>query len=363
MCDTCRAPAPSRLLKGYWKVTRTSGKIDVNASATAWASPETRRDTIVPRPPDLPPMGDLSHAHVPRSLEYWIERLRHLPAHLHADRSRTRPEPLTDAEHADRVRHIRTQLADARARGLATEDQYFDQSEKSWTTERQILHSEVIDELYALAADVPYERKAIMAGGIAGAGKSTVLDKHADIDRSQYMKINPDDVKEVMARRGMIPKLDGLSPMEASDLVHAESSYIARSLAQRAMDDGKNIIWDMTMSSLKSTSERLDALEGAKYETTGIFVDVDISEALRRADARHRSGHEDYRAGIGFGGRLVPPEVIEAQADPVWGSKNRHTFEQLKPRFATWTIYDNSVLGRDPVLIDGRPNNRREEPG
>ena len=51
-----------------------------------------------------------------------------------------------------------------------------------------------------------------------------------------------------MARRGMIPEVEGLSPMEASDLVHEESSYLARQLALRAQADGKNLIWDITMS-------------------------------------------------------------------------------------------------------------------
>jgi predicted kinase len=306
-------------------------------------------------------MGDLSHAHVPRSLEYWLERFRHVPAHLQADRSRTRPEPLTDAEHADCLQYARDQLVDARKRGLATDEHYFDQSEKRWTTERQILHNELIDELYALAADVPCERKAIVAGGLPGAGKTTVLEKHAGIDLSQYLMINPDDVKEALARRGMIPEVDGLSPMEASDLVHAESSHIAKRLARRAMEDGKNIVWDITMSSMKSTSERLDNLERARYETTGIFVDIGIDEALRRADDRHRRGHEKYRVGVGFGGRIVPPEVTKAQADPVWGSANRRTFELIKPRFAAWAIYDNSVIGRDPVLIDASPGYRRKE--
>ena len=41
---------------------------------------------------------------------------------------------------------------------------------------------------------------------------------------SQYLMINPDDIKEEMARRGMVPEIEGLSPMEASDLVHEESS-------------------------------------------------------------------------------------------------------------------------------------------
>ncbi len=90
-------------------------------------------------------------------------------------------------------------------------------------------------------------------------------------------------------------------------------------------------------------------------------MDIGIGEAVRRADARHRRGHENYRAGIGFGGRYVPPEVIEAQADPEWGSRNRRTFEQVKSGFDEWAIYDNSVPGREPVLIETSPNRMREE--
>src|SRR5258708_30813979 len=104
------------------------------------------------------------------------------------------------------------------------------------------------------------------------------------------MTINPDNSKQEMATRGLIPDLDGLSPMEASDMVHAESSYVAKRLARRAMDDGKNIIWDITMSSTSATKQRLDDLERARYATKGIFVDIGIGEAVRRADARHRSG-------------------------------------------------------------------------
>ena len=85
------------------------------------------------------------------------------------------------------------------------------------------MHDSIIDDLYARASDVPCEQRAIIAGGLPGAGKSTVLERYAGIDRSQYLTINPDDVKEEMARRDMIPPVSGLSPMEASDLVHEES--------------------------------------------------------------------------------------------------------------------------------------------
>jgi hypothetical protein len=164
-----------------------------------------------------------------------------------------------------------------------------------------------------------------------------------------------------MAERGLIPELDGLSPMEASDLVHEESSHVAKMLASRGMKDGKNIIWDITMSSPKGALQRVDALDEAGYSTKGIFVDISIDVAVERADARHRTGHEDYRAGSGLGGRYVPPELIRSQADPEWGSVNRRVFEQVKPRFTEWAVYDNSVTGRDPQLVEASAGWNPEE--
>lgn len=258
--------------------------------------------------------------------------------------------------------YVRHQLDWAREHRLATDQQYMaDRKRGIWTPDRRDVHDSIVSDLYQAASDVPCERQAIMAGGLGGAGKSTVLREHAGIDGSRYLTINPDDIKEEMASRGLIPDIDGLSPMEASDLVHEESSNIAKLLAARAMKDGKNIIWDITMSSASTTSQRLGELDRGGYRTTGIFADISIGEALRRADARHREEHEEYRAGIGFGGRYVPPEVIEAQADPEWASRNRRTFEHVKSRFADWAVFDNSVRGRDPELVEAGLGWKRED--
>jgi predicted ABC-type ATPase len=260
------------------------------------------------------------------------------------------------------VQVISDRLDWARDQGLATDKRYLaDRARGIWTPERRDAHDAIVHDLYEESASVPCERQAIMAGGLGGAGKSTVLDRYADIDQSRYLKINPDNIKEEMAKRGLIPELAGLSPMEASDLVHEESSDIAKNLARRAIKDGKNITWDITMSTQASAQQRLDALDEAGYSTKGVFVDISIDVAVQRADARHRGGHEDYRAGIGFGGRFVPPEVIKAQADPEWGSVNRRTFEQVKPRFSEWTIYDNSVTGREPQLVQASAGWNPEE--
>ena len=148
--------------------------------------------------------------------------------------------------------------------------------------------------------------------------------------------------------------------MEASDLAHEESSHIAKRLATRALADGKNIIWDITMSSQSSTEWRIDNLRTSGYsQIEGIFVDIPIETSVTRADGRHRLGQDDYRAGVGLGGRFVPAEVIRGQADAEWGSVNRRTFETVKHRFDGWSLYDNSAEGGAPVLANADERERR----
>jgi predicted kinase len=261
--------------------------------------------------------------------------------------------PLTDTEHAEHVSEIRELLDKARAEGLATELLHTtDADHEQWSEERTVLHDAIIADIYGAARDVPCERRALLAGGLPGAGKTTVLEDHAGVDRSQYLTINPDDIKEQMAERGMIPEVAGLTPMEASELVHEESSYVAKQLALRAMPDGKNVVWDITMSSRESTERRINDLREFGYSRVdGIFVDIPVQTSIQRADRRHRDGHDDYRAGQGLGGRFVAAEVVAYQADPDWGSRNRRTFEQIKPQLDAWTQYDNAVDGRAPLLV------------
>ncbi len=264
------------------------------------------------------------------------------------------PQPVTPEEWTEHLAEVREGLDNARKAGLRTNQLHtIDRKGQIWSEERDVLHDSIIEDLYAQAADVPCNFKAIIAGGLGGAGKTTVLTKHAGIDLSQYLMINPDDFKEEMARRGMLPEVEGLSPMEASDLAHEESSYLAKRLARRAQTEGKNLIWDITMASQESTKDRIAHLREAGYtQVDGIFVDISIETSVKRTDSRHREGYESYRSGLGLGGRFVPPEVIRSQGDRVWSSQNRRTYEEVKDNFSRWTIYDNSADGRPAALID-----------
>ena len=166
-------------------------------------------------------------------------------------------KPLTDAQFQERADYV------DRSMSAALKEHSTDRVHAPggvWTAERDRLHRQIADDLYARAADVPNEGKAVMAGGLGGAGKSTVLSKYAGIDQSQYLTVNPDDVKEELVKRGLVPEIPGaedLSPLERSALVHEESSRIAQMVAQRAYADRKNMIWDITMSSQPSIDSRV----------------------------------------------------------------------------------------------------------
>jgi hypothetical protein len=159
-----------------------------------------------------------------------------------------------------------------------------------------------------------------------------------------------------------VPEIDDLSPMECSVLVHEESSYLARQLARRALADGKNVIWDVTMSSADSTIQRIKELRASDYQRVdGIFVDIPIETSITRTTDRHRRGHDRFLAGESLGGRYVPAEVVRAQADEEHGSLNRRAFESVKDDFDSWIVYDNSVRDRPAVVIDQKTRDGQDQ--
>lgn len=226
-----------------------------------------------------------------------------------------------------------------------------------WDEDRAKIHKEIIREQLEKWKDVPCEAEAVFSGGLGGAGKSTVLKKHAGIDPSQYATLNPDDIKEVLAAKGLIPELDGLSPMEASPLVHEEASYITSQLAKVVMARRMNVIYDLTMAGYSSTKKKIDNLRNSGYKKIdAVFVDIAPETSDRRGDARHLRGHNSYLQGKGFGGRLLPRDLTAGQVptDPTYRSLNTENFIRLKNEgaFDSASAYDNDVDGRPPITIE-----------
>jgi hypothetical protein len=265
----------------------------------------------------------------------------------------TEPAPAADETLEARAARVESTVKDALSRGDDTESQFFDRDSKTWAPERARMHDEIISELYAAAANVPNDRKSILSGGLGGAGKTTVLRGPANVDQSQYLTINADDMKEELAKRGMIPNIEGLSPMESAALIHEESSYLSNLMAMRAYADGKNVIWDITMSSPGSVQKRVDDLRKRGYNLRGIFVSIPVETSVERAMGRWQRGVEAHQRGEGFGGRYVPPSLIRKSGEGARErSRNQDTFNQMRTQFDDWELWDNA--GTQPRRITSR---------
>jgi predicted ABC-type ATPase len=270
-------------------------------------------------------------------------------------------QPMSDEEYSKHTAMIEKKIGQAIKDGKATDVSHAINADKGiWKPERAKMHKEIVNEIMKNASGAKSEGKAIIAGGLGGAGKSTMLAKHPDINPKHYVTVNPDDIKEHLAKRGMIPDVKGLSPMERASLVHEESSHIANLVGKRAMAEKKNLIWDITMASHGSTKRRVDELRNHGYKhVKGMFVDVPVETSVARALGRHRKGMEAERQGTpgALGGRYVPPSIIRANKSDKSSSANRDTFEAMKHHFDSWELHDSS--GNDGPQLKEKSDTRK----
>lgn len=249
--------------------------------------------------------------------------------------------PLSDAEWEAHVAFV-TQALDGQEPTVFT---YKDEL-GIWEENRLVEQQSLLEELWMAGLDhFVRDANAIIAGGMAGAGKTTVLTESAGIDLSQYLNVDPDNIKRAMAARGMIPDVNGLSPMDASPLVHEEASDLAKRLAAMAYEEQVNLLWDITMNTAMSVRIRMEWLQTADYTSIdGIFVDVPLETGASRAMLRYRLDHEKYLDGDGHGGRFVPPGFIEDSKPLVGGTSTRNydVFCEVRDEFDSTAEYDNS---------------------
>jgi hypothetical protein len=257
-----------------------------------------------------------------------------------------RPQSFTP-EQRSRAAMIETKVEQAKKDGLEADTK--GNPVFTWDPKRAKQHDEILAHFWSREFEkVPSEGKAVISGGIGGAGKSTILKSHADIERDAYGTVNPDDIKEYMAEKGMVPKIEGLDPMEASALIHEESSYLSKKLADKAYGQKKNMIWDITMNRPNSVQDRLDDFTKYGYgEVKAVFVDIPVELSVQRAVGRWWQGHED--PDVKIGGRYVSPTLIRSQAAEQGGTLNRRVFDKFAPKFDSWELW--STEGPTPKQI------------
>jgi len=243
-------------------------------------------------------------------------------------------------------------MAYMKANGEETITKYADGD--AWNVSRMALQSAIVNEYKS--KDVPHEGKCLISGGLGGAGKSTVLRDCLGIDENSYITVNADDIKEIMAERNMIPTFKGLTPMECSELVHEEASFLSKEILGDLTESKANVILDITMSSYGSVEKRCKLLKSRGYSSIQpVFVDISPETSKERAVRRYSRGMEKYTVKHkGCGGRPLPGHVISSNlTEGAYRSKNAETLVALANDglfTETPIVYDNE--GSGPVKVD-----------
>ena len=264
-------------------------------------------------------------------------------------------DPYTPEEARQRGLYVEQMTSIALKNKQASHHQFRDDY-YAWTSEREKLHEDILNELRSKYKDIPTNGKVIMSGGISGAGKTTVLTSYIDdVDVSEYATVSSDDIKEMLAERDAIPKIDGLTQMESSTLVHEESSYLANRLLYELSSENKNIIYDFTCKNYESAKGRIKSLLNSNYKSENIrmvFVDSPVDTSIERGKYRYLTGLNNYS---GIGGRYLPLSISEKQRaqNPKHNSVNAESFLKLtrdkELNLTNKNIFDNS--GNSPVEI------------
>ena len=280
---------------------------------------------------------------------------------VHLPSGRKAKKPMTDKQYAAHREHVNYEItrrggADPEFSPYSTHvtEDYIEGRQGKYTAEREAVHEQIRQQYRDRAAKVraadPEGHKAIVMSGLGGAGKTTVLQrdaanpdsvagklgiKYASYDKdgrgegdpTNFLVLNPDDIKENLAQRGLSPHIDQLSPLEGSSFLHEESSTLTKEISKEMEKSGVNIIHDVTLKNEAAVNKRIPPLKAQGYHVSGVLVDVPISQSLKSAASRHRSGMDEYNAGVNdIGERFVPSGFTQSlaysgspDAKPSWG--------------------------------------------
>lgn len=238
---------------------------------------------------------------------------------------------------------------------------FYNEDTKRWDKKRAKLHEEVLLELNELYKHIPSERKVVFSAGLPGAGKTTVLQRLSNkgVQADQFATISSDDIKEILAKKGAIPKVEGLTPMEASTLVHEESSILADRFLVDMSRQGKNVIYDFTCKTLESAEERVEVLKDNNYEVEDmqfVFVDIPIEIAEERTIGRYQYGlnqglEEERQGRTSIGGRYLPKNILHKNTP----NNNAYHSRNAEAIVDVWSVYRQHGLPK-PIVYDNSGN-------
>lgn len=257
-------------------------------------------------------------------------------------------EKLTGDEIEAREKYVTSVTDAALANNEATDFIYAHNG--VWSEARERVHNEILEEVKRKYAHIPREGGFIISGGLSGAGKTTVLREHLGDELNNYAIINSDDFKEILAEKGLIPTPDGLTPMEASTLVHKESAMLSTRWMEYCIDNNLNSIVDFTAKDESDTLRHINLFERGGYDIRDmqyVFVDISVDTSKDRAVSRYRQ-----MVSSKLGGRFLPVSVYEKNvpSDNQFNSRSAETCYNLSSRLlrdygVVPIVYNNEGTG------------------
>lgn len=248
-------------------------------------------------------------------------------------------KPWTPDEHASHARYAEDAINRALEAGSATtRTETYDGNGQVWKPDRAAAHRDIVHQFLDADQKVPSGRRAVIIGGIASGHRDQVAGKAAP--DSDYVHVSTGRVKEEMARRGMVPSVAGLSPMEASPLVHDEAAHVAGLLSREAVRRGKNVAIHTALSDAGTAGAHVTALHEAGHNVHVAFAHVHPGKAADHAASRHQSGHESFRRQQSSGARYLPGALIRAADAGNGETANSVAFKALKPSLGSWEHWD-----------------------
>ena len=166
----------------------------------------------------------------------------------------------------------------------------------TWTKERQALHEEIIAKFFKDKTPVEHPTSYLMGGGPA-SGKTTMLRSGSVRVPENHVLAAGDDIKELLPEY-----IEGVKrgDVNASQIVHEESSYLSKIIASRAAEQNYNVLMDGTGDSgIDSLKKKVDSMRPNRQPVIGIYATVDIDTAKYRAIERAKKT-----------GRWMPESVL-----------------------------------------------------
>lgn len=282
-------------------------------------------------------------------------------------------DPRNDAAYLRKTRQIEERINTALAEGRSTDVAHAApggviRNDKGKVVrvipseEREELWLAIVESVFHDADErkVPKTKKAVMMGGLPGAGKSTYLKTNAkdvglELDShgepANAVIVNPDEVKSLLlgtdesprtygdflgpdhplADKAVVDRVPGLTTGEHASIVHEESSTISKMVSDRALAEGYDVVFDITVNDAQKTTDKYLKTDKAGdpgaldlgYEVLGVFIDAPMEDALHRAGMRHKTVRDQSPYERAYSGRYVPLDLLLTGA-PAEGATDRH---------------------------------------